>query len=76
MDEGGIGKHLLALGILTPCLFGLLTLIEYESTSSRLKLCCKNVFRCCFKKKGIKQDQEDKVVDIPEDSDVIVSRNI
>ena len=62
--------------ILCPCLFALLAVIEYESTSSRFKLLCTNVFQCCIKKKGVKQNEEDTVIDIPADSDVIVSKNI
>ena len=71
MDDGGIGRYLLALALLIPGLFGLLCLIEFEIASPHLKPCFKSICRCCFKKKRTFA-QNDKETEELEDEDVTV----
>jgi len=73
LEAGGIGRYLLAMGILCPVLFALLAFIEFEITTNRVRRFWRNFCRCCFKKKKINKD-DGKFIEIPEDSDVLVSK--
>lgn len=69
LEDGGIGRHLLAMGILCPVLFGLLAFIEFEVTSNRVRRIFRRFCRCCCGKRK-KVVNEDKEIEIPEDIDV------
>ena len=71
-DEGGIGKYVVSLLVLTPGYFLLLSLIEYEYTTNFISQKIKNLKKK-FRKSVNNDVKSNEEFDEPEDDDVLVS---